>query len=1139
MRYLSCLIVSLLFSAAALCQSPHGKNFTVGCATCHDANSWKINSVPSKFNHDVTPFKLVGQHKTLACRQCHVSLVFSSARLECNGCHTDIHKNSVGVDCQRCHTPQSWIVNNPNKLHQATRFALVGNHAKAECKQCHSGYQNLDFVIQGIACNDCHAAQYAAAQNPDHRLAKFSQNCEECHSSASPAWRQAQFNHSFFPLELGHKIANCYSCHNRGSFTGLSKDCYSCHKATFANTKNPNHVTGGFPTACLNCHTTQGWSPANFDHNATKFALTGAHATTTCVSCHKNGYTNISTDCKSCHQDKATVSTTVNHTLGNFPQVCSNCHNTVAWKPSAFNHATTQFPLTGSHPAATCNACHKTQYQGTTTDCYTCHQAKMAVSTVVNHTLGNFSHTCQNCHSTTTWKPSSFNHSATQFPLTGKHVSVSCNTCHTVQYASTASDCYTCHKTDYANAKSPNHTAGGYPTTCNNCHTTQGWSPANFDHSSTGFLLTGVHVTTACVSCHKNGYPNTPTDCKTCHQDKITVSTVVNHALGNFPQVCSNCHTTTAWKPSSFSHAITQFPLTGSHVTATCNSCHKTQYLTTSTECKTCHQDKIAVSTVVNHALGNFPQVCSNCHTTTSWKPSGFNHSTTQYPLTGKHLTVSCNKCHTTQYTSTASDCYSCHITDYANAKSPDHTAGGYPKTCNNCHTTQGWSPANFDHATTGFLLTGSHLTTPCASCHKSGYPNTPTDCKTCHQDKITVSTVVNHALGNFPQVCSNCHTTTAWKPSSFSHATTQFPLTGSHQTVTCNSCHKTQYLTTATDCKACHQDKITVSTVVNHALGNFPQACSNCHTTTAWKPSSFSHATTQFPLDGKHASTNCNDCHTSAYATTPKDCYGCHQTAYEGSKNPSHTAGGYPKACADCHSKTAWVPASFDHSTKGFVLTGVHATTQCSACHTGGFPNTPTECKSCHLTNYQNSKNPAHVTLGLSQDCATCHKTIATGWKPADFPQHATYFAFQGAHIAIATNCATCHNGTYPNTPKVCYGCHQSNYTKTVNPPHVIINFSQDCVTCHSQTAWVPAPSYSHPTYNYKAKHSAKLCKDCHTVSTASYVPQCMTCHQKDFIKEHKTGHRTDCWASGCHPNVNAFGDSPGKALKQRIELQ
>jgi hypothetical protein len=93
----------------------------------------------------------------------------------------------------------------------------------------------------------------------------------------------------------------------------------------------------------------------------------------------------------------------------------------------------------------------------------------------------------------------------------------------------------------------------------------------------------------------------------------------------------------------------------------------------------------------------------------------------------------------------------------------------------------------------------------------------------------------------------------------------------------------------------------------------------------------------------------------------------------------------------------------------------------------------------------------------GLSTDCASCH-TTAPDWNPARFDIHDQFYPLQGAHLKIANECVTCHQGDYNNTPNTCVGCHQQDYNQTTNPSHTAAQFSTDCASCHSETTWLPA---------------------------------------------------------------------------------
>ncbi len=124
MRNLSLIILLLLVSVCLFSQSPHGDDLTFNCDDCHNPSGWKMIKGTYIFNHDSTSFSLEGQHRTIDCKMCHTSLVFSKAASECMSCHTDMHYQTVGFDCERCHTPKSWIVDNIIDIHRQGRFPL-------------------------------------------------------------------------------------------------------------------------------------------------------------------------------------------------------------------------------------------------------------------------------------------------------------------------------------------------------------------------------------------------------------------------------------------------------------------------------------------------------------------------------------------------------------------------------------------------------------------------------------------------------------------------------------------------------------------------------------------------------------------------------------------------------------------------------------------------------------------------------------------------------------------------------------------------------------------------------------------------------------------------------------------------------
>ncbi len=775
MRSLSQIIILLcLFAAQVLAQSPHGDNFDLDCSLCHQSTSWKIDLKKVEFDHSSTSFDLVGQHKSVDCKSCHQTLKFKEIEnTDCISCHTDLHKGTVGKDCARCHTPDSWMVKDIIGLHDMEGFPLVGKHRTADCVQCHSGYVDLNFEATGPTGN---------------------------------------------PRAI---------------------DCYDCHVLDFNSTKNPDHIAAGFSTSCDDCHNINAfdWATVNVVHDF--FPLTGGHAIADCFACHtqSGGFTGLSPECDACHHDNYLATTNPNHSQNNFPLDCSQCHTIMSWSPATFDHNLTQFPLTGKHVTVDCSQCHSSGYSNTPMDCYACHQSDYESTDDPNHIQAGFSTDCTECHTTAGWDDANFDHSQTQFPLTGRHIGVDCSTCHQSGYSGTPMDCYACHQSDYENANDPNHMAQGYPTDCTQCHSTSGWDDANFDHSQTAFPLTGAHMTAQCVSCHESGYQGTPTECFSCHSDEFNNTTDPNHQTSGFPNTCDDCHTTSAWTPASFDHNF--YPTGNSHNNLTCNECHSEANY--QPQCLGCHQDDFNEG----HDPGD-PTDCWACHSTTNWD-SNFNHDNTNFPLTGAHVSLSCQDCHSGGFQGTPTECFACHETNYNNTTNPNHQALSISTTCTDCHTTNpGWSPATYPQHNQVFELLGAHANiTNCDDCHNGNYNTTPNTCIGCHSSEYNGTTDPPHQTLNFPQDCLECHNLNGWTPATFDHS---FYPTGSHHTnLNCNECHSQSNYDP--QCLSCHQDDFNEG----HDPGD-PTDCWACHSTSNWD-SNFDHNNTNFPLTGAHVS--------------------------------------------------------------------------------------------------------------------------------------------------------------------------------------------------------------------------------------------------------------------------------------------
>src|SRR6516162_5228391 len=108
-------------------------------------------------------------------------------------------------------------------------------------------------------------------------------------------------------------------------------------------------------------------------------------------------------------------------------------------------------------------------------------------------------------------------------------------------------------------------------------------------------------------------------------------------------------------------------------------------------------------------------------------------------------------------------------------------------------------------------------------------------------------------------------------------------------------------------NCTDCHKD------IHNGQFAARPQKgeCSECHKVEGWKPSTFGvkeHATSKYPLEGKHAKVECDKCHTprgkeTIYKVKFATCTDCHKDAHDGqfAKAP------FENRCESCHTVADW----------------------------------------------------------------------------------------------------------------------------------------------------------------------------------------------------------------------------------------
>jgi hypothetical protein len=388
-------------------------------------------------------------------------------------------------------------------------------------------------------------------------------------------------------------------------------------------TRNPH---GPLQQPCAVCHASAGWVPVRvtsaFDHSKSGFALAGAHAQTTCRSCHTSlDFKGAPRDCASCHRDVH---------RGELGADCARCHTPRSFidrSELARAHQQTRFPLTGSHVVVDCERCHTPTPQGRltfvnrATDCVDCHRTDYERTRTPDHQAGGIATNCTQCHATTSWPRARFGHAGTRFPLTGAHRAVTCARCHgDGVYAGKSTLCASCHQLAYDGTTDPPHQATGFSTDCTMCHTTVTWAGATFDHAGTSFPLTGAHSQLACNQCHSDGvYAGKSATCASCHQSAYEATTNPSHVAASFPLDCTSCHTTTAWTGARVTaHDASYFPIySGAHRGrwTSCAQCHTVTTDYTQFNCLVCHgqtETNGHHSGVSGYSYNS--QACYGCH---------------------------------------------------------------------------------------------------------------------------------------------------------------------------------------------------------------------------------------------------------------------------------------------------------------------------------------------------------------------------------------------------------------------------------------------------------------------------------------------------------------------------------------------
>jgi hypothetical protein len=452
--------------------------------------------------------------------------------------------------------------------------------------------------------------------------------------------------------------------------------------------------------------------------------------------------------------------------------------------------------LTDHHPAQTplggfsshaefegqCSLCHAPLEMPQDLLCQKCHAEIADQRQTGNGTHGHLtdaSH-CAACHADhrgRDFEPvrsafEGFDHARTHFNLIWHQVNydaarMNCEACHTFTpvFQVLGDECQACHaRKDGAFMDQHMRDFG---SGCLNCHDGVD-RMKGFDHTKTGFELTGKHRSIACADCHSVAkapadrvqavdlFKGAPTDCVGCHREPQVHQ-------GMFGPDCSVCHTTASWSPASFENkpfahlqqagfSLAKHTQKADGSALVCRDCHSGDvHKFDPAVCVACHSQGQGKADWMKQHQARYGPVCKTCHDGVD-RLHDFNHNTF-FALTGKHADLTCEGCHAERkFRGLPSECSACH-------QEPKIHAGAFGLKCQYCHSTSVWTPARLQVHNFPLDHGKQKSESNCKTCHTGSYDQYT--CYGCHDHQPAAIQDSHYKLGvsslDLPD-CTRCH---------------------------------------------------------------------------------------------------------------------------------------------------------------------------------------------------------------------------------------------------------------------------------------------------------------------------------------------------------------------------------------------